>query len=116
MVRAFHFGFVVDFDQDVHRVFARGGFDFGHLRVIECGDDDQDGVGADRAGFGALPWVDHEILADYRQVAGCACGDHVVFVALEIGRVGQDRQACRAAGLVGAGVVGGVEVGADQAF
>ncbi len=66
-VGALHFGLVVDFDQHVHPAFERGGLHLGHVRVVERGDDDQDGVGADRAGFGDLPRIDHEVLAQHRQ-------------------------------------------------
>ena len=47
--------------------------------------------GADCARFGTLPWIDHEVLADHRQVAGCAGCDQVVLMALEVRRVGQHR-------------------------
>ena len=75
--------------------------------VVERGDDDQDRVGADARGLGDLPGIDHEVLAQDGQRHGVAGGDQIVVGALEIGLVGQDRQAGRAARLIGAGVRGG---------
>ena len=84
--------------------------------IIERGDDDQDRIGADRARFGDLPWIDHEILAQRRQIAGGARGDQIILMPLEIRRVGEHRQAGGAARGIGAGVIGGVEIVADQSF
>lgn len=106
----------MDFDEGVHAVFVGGGFDFGHLLVREARGDDQDGVGADRAGFEALPRVDHEVFADDRQGAGGAGFDQVILMALEVGRVGEHREARGTSSLIGGGVGGGREIGADQAF
>src|SRR3546814_17626829 len=53
--RAVEFGFVVHIDEDVHAAFDRRRFDLAHHAVVERGPDDQDRVGADRAGLGYLP-------------------------------------------------------------
>ena len=50
------------------------------VRVVERGDDQQDRVGADRARFGDLPRIDHEILAQDRQAHGGARGDQIIVV------------------------------------
>ena len=114
--RAVHFGGVVDFDQHIHRMVERGRLDLGHDAVIERRDDDQDGIGTERACFGDLPRVDHEILAQDGQVAGLAGGDEVILMALEIGRIGQHGKACRAPCGIGPGMRRRLEIGADQAL
>ena len=53
-------------DQHVHPALDRGGLDLRHPEVLERRDDDQDRVGAERARFGHLPGIDHEILAQAR--------------------------------------------------
>ena len=68
-----------------------------------------------RAAFDHLVGVDDEILAQHRQAGGGARRDQILVAALEIGRVGQHREAGRAARLIGAGEGGGIEIGADQA-
>ena len=83
-------------------------------RVVERGHDDQDAVGAMGAGFDHLIGVEHEILAQHRQVGRRARRDHEIEMALERRRVGQHRQARRAAGLIGLGQRRRIEIGADQ--
>jgi hypothetical protein len=43
-------------------------FHVAHLRQVEGGGDQQDGVGAHGAGFVDLIGIDHEVLAQHRQV------------------------------------------------
>ena len=45
------------------------GLELGHLRVVQAGGDQQDAVGAHRARFVDLVGIDHEVLAQHRQVA-----------------------------------------------
>ena len=111
-----HLGLIVNLDQHVHSVFERGGLDLGHLRIVQCGDDNQDRIGADRAGLGNLPWINHEVLAQHRQRAGGAGGDQVILMALKEWRVGQNRKAGSATRLVSPGMISGIEIGADQAL
>ena len=47
-------------------------FELRHLRVVQAGGDQQDAVGAHRARLVDLVGVDHEVLAQHRQVAGRA--------------------------------------------
>ena len=91
--RPIEFGAVVHFDQHVHAERVRRGLEFGHLRILERGDDEQDGVGAQRPRFGDLVGVDDEFLAQRRQRAGIARGDQIVRITLEERPVGQHRQA-----------------------
>ena len=112
--RAVEFRGVMDFDQHVHAMGEGGGFDLGHLCVGERRDDDQDRISAERARFRHLPGIDHEVLAQHGEGAGGAGGDEIVVSPKEIAFVGQHRQAGRAAGGIGAGVGGRVEIGADQ--
>ena len=88
----------------------------GGLGVGDAGEDDQDAVGAERAGFRHLPGVVEEVLAQDRQVDGGARLGEVAVVALEARAVGQHAEAGGAAGGVGGGERGGVEVVADQAL
>ena len=108
------FGFVVDFDEHVHAEAERRRLDFRRRAVVERRHDDEDAVGAQRARFRDLVGLVHEILAQHRQCGRGARRDQVVRAALERRRVGQHREAGRAAGLVGARQRRRVEIGADQ--
>ena len=113
---ALHFGCVVDFDEHVHAALIRGLFDLLHRPVFQRGDDDQDCISPDRARLGDLPGIDHEILAQHRQCAGGAGGDQKVLVALKVGSIGQDREAGGSASRIGAGMVSGVKILADESL
>ena len=106
----------MDLEQHVHAVRKRGILDIPGRGIIERRHDDQDAVGAMSAGLDHLIGVVHEILAQHRQRRGGARGDHEVEMALERRRVGQHRQARRAAGLIGPRQRRRIEIGADQAF
>jgi hypothetical protein len=80
------------------------GLQIGHLRVIQAGGDQQDGIGTHHARFVDLPGVDHEILAQHRQLARGARLFEVVDIALEKLPVGQHRQASRADHAVAVGI------------
>ena len=68
-----------------------------------------------RARLDHLVGIEHEVLAQHRQSHRGARRDEMRRLALEIGRVGQDREAGGAAALIGAGQRRRVEIGADQA-
>ena len=68
------------------------------------------------ARFRHLIGVEHEILAQHRQRGRRARRHHEIEMALERGRVGQHRQAGRAAGLIGPRQRRRIEIGADQAL
>ena len=113
---AFHFGLVMHFNQHVHAAFDRCGFNFRHRAIFKRGDDNQDCIRANAARFGNLPRVDHEILAQYRQVTGCPRCLQIILVSLKIGCIGENRETGSASGLIGFGMIGGLEIGTDQAF
>ena len=106
----------MDFDQHVHAKRNRRVLEILGDGVVERGHDDQDAVRAMGAGFHHLIGVEQKILAQHRQVGRRARRDHEVEMALERGRVGQDRQAGRAAGLIGLGKRRRIEIGADQSL
>ncbi len=84
------------FDQHVHAQFERARFQFRHQAMVERRHDQQDRVSTHRARFIDLVHVDHEILADHRDLA---CGARLLEVGditLEKMDVGQHRQAGRA--------------------
>ena len=82
-----------------------------------AGEDDEDAVGAEGAAISThLPGIVEEVLAQHRQRAGVAGEAEVAVVALEARAVGQHAEAGGAAGGVGGGERGRVEVGADQAL
>ena len=101
---------------DVHAPGVGGRLELGGLGVGDAGEDDEDAVGAERAGL-RRP-------ARGRRGSPCAApaarrraGEaEVAVVALEGRRVGQHAEAGGAAVCVGLGQRGGVEVGADQAL
>ena len=71
---------------------------------FEAGDDQQDGIGAGQPGFGDLPFVEDEILADDGERHLCVDLPQVVEMAEEEPLVRQHAQAVRPAQLV---LVGG---------
>ena len=107
---------VMHFHQHVQAQFQRAGFQFRHQAVVERRDDQQDRIGAHRARFVDLVHVDHEVLAQHRNLAGGARLLQVVHRALEEMHVGQHRQARRAMARVALGDVRRLEVRAQHAF
>ena len=73
-------------------------------------------AGTEGAGFGDLPRVDHEILAQDGQIAGRPGFDEVVFVTLKIGSIGQDRETGSSASRVGAGMRGRLKIFSNQSL
>ena len=67
--------------------------------VVDRRHDDQDAVGAPGPRFGDLVGVVHEVLAQDRERGRGARGGEIFRPALERGRIGEHRQASRAAGL-----------------
>ena len=67
--RALQLGRVVHLDQHGHVQAARDRLELGHLRVVQAGRDQQDAVGAHGPRLVDLVGVDHEVLAQHRQVA-----------------------------------------------
>ena len=106
--RPVELGLVVHLDQHVHaEVDARPSSSAPASASLTRRHDDQDAVGAERARLEHLIGLEHEILAQRRQVDGAPRRDQIAGAALEEAAVGQHRQAGGAAGLVGAGQAGG---------
>ncbi len=82
--------------------------------VVERRHDDENAVGAMGAGLDHLIGIVHEILAQYRQSGRRACRHHEIEMALKRRRVGQHREACRAAGFIGLRKRRRVEIGANE--
>ena len=82
--------------------------------VVDARHDDQDRVGAPGARLVDLIGLEHEILAQRRQRRRRARRGQEFRRALEGRRVGQHRQAGRAARLIGARQRRRIEIGADQ--
>ena len=104
----------MDFDQHVHPERDCRVLDVLGRGIVERVHDDQDAVRAMGAGFEHLVGVEHEILAQHRQAGRRARRDHEVEMALEGGRVGQNRQARRAAGLVSLCQCRRIKIGANE--
>ncbi len=84
--------------------------------IIHRRHNNEDTVGAERTRFIDLVWLVDEILAQRGQGGGVARRRQIFRLPLERRRVGQDRQTCCAAGLVGFRKSGRIEIGADQSF
>jgi hypothetical protein len=111
--RPLQLGFIVHLDQHVHAVTERDIFHVRHFGIGKRRDDQQDAIGAQGPGFDDLIGIDHEILADHRQIDGGAGLAQMGVGALEE-LVGQDRQAGGAGAGVGAGQLRRLEGLADQ--
>ena len=68
--------------------------------VIDLRQNDENAIGAPGARLSNLIGVEHEVLAQGRQRGGCARLRQEFGRALEGGRIGQDGEARRAAGLI----------------
>jgi hypothetical protein len=91
------------FDQDVHAEVEGQGLELGGEPVVQGGHDQQHAVRAEGSGLENLIRVQHEVLAQDRQIHGGAGGREVLVTSLEIGLVGEDRQAGGAPLSVGPG-------------
>jgi len=112
---AFHFGEVVDLDEDIELEGLGDVVEVAEGVVVEAGDDEEDGVGAGDDGFVDLDLVDDEVLTQQRD--GGALGDagEVGEGALEEFFVGEDGHGAGATVDVHAGLFEGIEVGVDDA-
>lgn len=61
---AFHFGEVVDFDEDIELDFTGDVVKAAEGVVTEGGDDEEDGIGSGNAGFVDLAFVNGEVFAE----------------------------------------------------
>ena len=76
--RAVELDLVVHFDQRVHAPLGGGVEQIARRVVADGGEDDEDAVGAPGAGFGHLVGLEHEVLAQHRQLRRAARLDQVV--------------------------------------
>ena len=107
---------IVHFHQHIQADALGHGRQLGHLHVIQRGDDQQHAVGAQGTGFDDLVRIDHEILADHRQLArGTRLLQEQVGTLEEVD-IGQHGQASRPALLIADGDLGRDEVLTDHAF
>src|SRR5699024_5791599 len=86
-----------------HAQFAGQSVELAQLHRIEGGDDEQDDVSPVRPGLVELVFVDHEVLAQDRDVHGRAHGIEVLEAAGEAAGLGEHAH--------GSGTAGGVEAG-----
>lgn len=111
----FHFGEVVDFDEDVELDFFGDFVEFGELVFFEGGDDEEDGVSAGDAGFVDLAFVAGEVFTEEGDGGDFRDVDEVGEVALEVFFIGEDGHAGGSAVDVSFGLAEGVEIGIDDA-
>ena len=114
--RALELVAVMHLDQHVHAAEMAEPRQLGRELVVEAGHDQQDAVGTERPGLEDLVRIDHEVLAQRRQLGGAARLAEELVLALEVGLVGQHRQAGGATALVGRGERRRIEVRPDQAL
>ena len=107
---------VVDLDQHVQAEVVRGLVERARGLVVDRRHDDEDAIGAPGARLQHLIGIEEEILAQDRQRRRRARLDQMLRVALERRRVGEHRQAGRAARLIAAGEPRRLEILADQAL
>ncbi len=108
-------GFVMDFDEAFEADALGEGGEGGKGIVIEDADDEEHGVGAHGGGFIDLVGVEDEVLAQDGEVGDAAGAFQVLGGAFEESGFGEDGQSGGAAGFVGGGEIGGIEIGADVA-
>ena len=96
------------FDQDVHAEPSGDRHDLGGLIVVEQGEEDEHGVGAVEPRLGNLARVDDEVLGEDRAGEDPPYRAQILERAAEKGRVGEDADCGR-----GAGVSGGLHAGLD---
>src|SRR3546814_1194459 len=87
-----------------------GGFQLAHLQQVQTGDDQQYAVRAKGPRLCHLPGVDHEILAEHRQINFRPRRDQIFIRPHEPGLIGQHGKAGCATRLIGAGMGRRVEI------
>ena len=102
------------FDQHVHAEVQRRRFKLGGLGIRQRRHDQQNTVGAERARFDDLIGLQHEVLAQHRQIDRRAGLLEIVVAALKVGFVGQHRETVGATLGIGAGQRCRLEVLSDQ--
>ena len=100
---AVELGAVMDFGEHIETELGGGRRQLSGRCIGQRRHDQQDAVGPDAPAFQDLIRVEDEILAQHRQTDRLARRGEVVIAALEIGHVGQHRQAAGAARRIGAG-------------
>ena len=111
---AIELGLVMDFGQNFETELGRRCRELGRHRVRQRRHDQQHAIGADMAAFEDLVRVENEILAQHRQFDRPVCCAQILVAALEVGRVGQHREAARPARRIGSCQGRRVEIAADQ--
>src|SRR5712671_2046579 len=114
--RALELDLVVHLEQHIHAIGDGGCLKLLRERVGHARHDDQDAVGAPGARLRHLISIVHEILAQRRQFGRGARGGEILGFALDRGRVGEHREAGRAACRISARERRRIEVGANEAF
>ena len=109
-------GLVMHFGEHVHAEIGRRLGQVSRRGVVDRRHDDEDAIGAERAGLHHLVGVDHEVLAQDGEGGRLARGGQIIGASLEGGRVGQHRQAGGAAHFISARQRRRIELGADQAL
>ena len=103
-------------DQNIHAVIMGAGLQLGSARIIKRGHDQEDAVSAEGSGFGNLCYIDDEILAQNWQPDSGARGHQKFRCPLKPRAIGQHRQACGPARLIGGGQILRREISPDQPF
>ncbi len=111
----FRFHLVVDLYQRLDSGLCRGGYQPGQHVILEGGDDQQDGIGADRPTLPDLRRVEYEVLAEHRDVHRRRGSSEIGDAPAEELRFGEDRDGRRTARLVRRGEDRRVEVRCQHA-
>src|SRR5271166_5196687 len=104
----------MDLDQHIHADGECGSLELGGGRVVDGRHDDQNTVGTPRSRLNHLVGIKQEVLAQCRQGGRGPSRHEVTWLALERRSVGEYRQACSAALLIGTREGWRIEVGANE--
>ena len=107
---------IVHFNQHIQIDAFGNGSQLGHLHVIQRRDDQQNAIRPQCARFNDLIRIDHEVLADHRQLARRTGLLQVSIGTLKVVNVGQNRQTRCAAQLITFGNVGRNKIFTDHAL
>ena len=102
------------FHQHIAASLLGGVVELVHLFIRQGRRDQQNGVGPHGPGLEDLPGVDHEVLAQHRQIDRVTCCTQVMLITLEEVLVGEHRQTGRAVFLVAAGNLHRIEIITDH--
>ena len=111
-----HFVRVMYLNQHIHVPIIRHSLQLARLAIFQRRHDQQDAIGTQSPRLGDLIGLQHEILAQYRQIHGVSRLHQKIVMPLKIRHIREHREAGGAAPLIGLGQGRRIRIRSDQAL